>query len=298
MKILCVGHAVQDLLFRVDKIPTTPEKHAASDLELVGGGPAANAAVAISRLGGSARLASRVGDDPIGDTIVRDLEHEGVDCSLVNRLGNCQSSLSAVSVDPNGERLIVNFLDARMPDSPEWLDRHFPEDVDAVLADTRWPRGAACALRRAAALGIPGVLDADHPIPRDPDLLRTASHIAFSAQGLIQRSGATDLPSGLARMGDTHGGWMCVTDGAKGVHVRCGEELVHVPACSTRAVDTLAAGDVWHGAFAFELCRNGSELEAVRFANAAAALKVSREGGRNGAPSLDEVEDFLQLPGN
>ncbi|MCG8443922.1 MAG: PfkB family carbohydrate kinase [Caulobacterales bacterium] len=291
--VLCAGHAVEDHVFQVPALPTTAAKHQARGFAVVGGGPAANAAVAISRLGGEARLAARVGEDAVGRSIVRDLETEGVDCSLVRAFTGARSSLSAVMVDADGQRMIVNYLDPDLPADPAWLIGGFPERVDAVLADTRWPTGAAAALARARERGVPGVLDADHPVPREDRLLAAASHIAFSADGLARFLGDDDLKAGVARMAEETGVWCCVTDGAHGVYIAARGAVDHVPAPSVHAVDTLGAGDVWHGAFALALAEGREERAAVRFANAAAAIKCTRAGGRDGAPSLAEVRAFM-----
>ena len=82
-----------------------------------------------------------------------------------------------------------------------------------------------------------------------------------------------------------------VTDGAEGVLMADGSRL---PARQVQVVDTLGAGDVWHGAFALRLAEGSAEGEAVAFANAAAALKCTRAGGRLGTPSRDETERFMQ----
>jgi len=297
-EILCVGHAVEDHLFRVAAMPAAAAKHQARDVEIVGGGPAASAAVAVSRLGGAARLAARVGDDAVGASIIADLEAEGVDCALVRRFSGCKSSRSVVLVDDKGERLIVNYLDAAMPDDAAWLAAAIPESLGAVLADIRWPAGALCALAAARRLGAPGVLDADYPVPADGALVRAASHVAFSAQGLRAYAGDDDLARAVTRVAEDAGVWCCVTDGengvlAAGVGARAGA-CEHAPAARVNVVDTLGAGDVWHGAFTFALARGDGEGRAVRFANAAAAVKVSRPGGRKGAPRLDDVETFLE----
>ncbi len=292
--VLCVGHAVEDYVFRVERMPDSPKKHQSTGFERIGGGPAANAAVTIARLGGEAALAARVGDDAVADAIVGDLEAEGVDCRLVNRFPGHKSSLSAVMVDQAGQRMIVNYLDPAMPSSADWLRERFPSRPEAVLADTRWPGGAACALDMAGELGVPGVLDADHPLPAEVDLPAAASHVAFSAQGLAQYAADPCLESALAGVAERLGVWCCVTDGENGVYINHAGKRAHVPAPTVNVVDTLGAGDVWHGAFCFRLAAGDAELDAATFATAAAALKVTRPGGRRGAPVLREVEALLR----
>lgn len=283
-RVLCVGSSVVDVVFRLDTLPTRPEKLRARDARIVGGGCAANAAVAVARLGGEAMLAARLGDDEIGRIVVAGVEEEGVDCALVRRTPGARSAFSSVYVDAEGERQVVSFRGEGLDDSPDLIAS--APAVDAVLADTRWTPGNLAALELARARGIPGVLDAEAPIDRA--LLAAASHVAFSRQGLASVSfGAPDAALAALDLA----AWACVTDGADGVHVRGG---ARIPAPRVAAVDTLGAGDVWHGAFALRLSEGADETEAVRFANAAAALKCARPWGRLGCPTRAETEAFLK----
>jgi sulfofructose kinase len=137
------------------------------------------------------------------------------------------------------------------------------------------------------------VLDADRPIPADGALLRAASHVAFSADALVDFSGITEPARALVEVGRDLPGWCAVTVGAEGVFALQRGELRQFPAFVVPVVDTLGAGDVWHGAFALALAEGQGEAAAVRFASAAAALKVQRAGGRAGAPTRAELDEFL-----
>jgi len=299
--VLCVGHAVQDHVYRLSRLPVGGSKNRATGFTSVGGGPAATAAVAIARLGGRARLAARVGDDAVADEIERELHGHGVDCAQLRRFAGRSSSRSAVFVDDAGERMIVNHTDPAMPADPAWLAQVDLADVDAVLVDVRWPEGAALMLARARAAGLPAVLDADVPLPSGSTLPRTATHVAFSLPGLRDHLGlAADAPldadacaAALQRIAQETGAWCAVTMGAEGVlHGRAGT-IVHSPAFRVTAVDTLGAGDVWHGALALALAEGLDETAAVRAASAAAAIKVTRPGGRAGAPTRAERDALL-----
>lgn len=284
-------------MFGVAEFPARAQKHRAGSFEAVGGGPAATAAVAIARLGGTAQLAARIGDDEVGRLIAAELEDYGVDCRALRRCAGCVSSVSAVLVDRLGERLIVNYLDPQLPVEAGWLPEPHAVGALAVLADTRWPEGALAALESARRAGLPGVLDADVPVPADGRLLAAASHVAFSADALREYTGLEDLEEALQTVAVQTGTWCCVTAGAGGVHVAEPGRSWHEPAFTVAVVDTLGAGDVWHGAFALALAEGRGELPAVRFASAAAALKVGRRGGRRGAPSRGEVEALLDAGG-
>ena len=130
--ILCAGVAVIDFVFHVDEMPTRPEKYRAHDASITGGGNAANAAVAVSRLGGRARLAARLGDDAVADMIVAGLEAESVDTRLVRRFSGRKSSFSSVLIDTAGERQIVSYRDMDISFGAEWLASADLGDFDAT----------------------------------------------------------------------------------------------------------------------------------------------------------------------
>lgn len=293
-KIVTTGVAVVDFVFFVDEMPRLAEKYRARGAEITGGGGAANAAAAVARLGGHAMLASRLGSDQVADMIAAGLEAAGVDCTMLRRFEGRRSSFSSVFIDSAGERQIVNFRDPELPMDAGWLKAALPDDFDAALADTRWPDGAEVLMRTAGERGVPGVLDAEAPIREAEAALQLASHVAFSAQGLRDWGGHDDLAKALTDVAVETGSFVCVTDGANGVTWRHGAVSGFEPAFAIKPVDTLGAGDVWHGAFALRLGEGASPPEAIRFASAVAAIKCTRINGRAGYPARAETEDFLK----
>ena len=289
-RVLVIGVAVVDFVFQMETLPTDARKYRAADADIVGGGCAANAAVAIARLGGDAHLGARLGTDRIGDLILEDLRGERVFTSLVQQTGDARSSFSAVYIDASGERQIMNFRGSDLTTEVDWIDQ--APEIDAVLADTRWTEGAIAALALARKRGIPGIVDAEAPM--DAHVLAAASHVAFSRDGLMSFVPDTDLRSALLSASAKLDAWVCVTDGENGVWFVGGQGIEHVPAFDIDAIDTLGAGDVWHGAFALALSENRDASDAIRFANAAAAIKCTKFGGRKGAPTRDELESFLK----
>ena len=156
-EVLSVGMAVADFVFRVGTIPSRPEKYRARSLETVVGGPAANAAIAVARLGGRAVLVTRLGEDAIADTVRAGLEAEGVECRIRHR---GRSPVSAAMVDADGERQVVNFPGEALVEAAETLDDSAPA---AVLADAHWTQAALAGLALARSRGVPGVVDAEPP---------------------------------------------------------------------------------------------------------------------------------------
>jgi sulfofructose kinase len=294
--VFCLGIATLDYVYSVETMPTRGEKYRSRGLTVVGGGCAGNASVAIARLGGRCWLATRLADDLTGDQIVADLAAEGVETRFARRAAGLRSPVSAILVDAEGERMVISYSDPAMPEDTGWLPQALPEGAGAVLADTRWGEGALAALALARDAGVPGVLDGDRKPPH-PDLIATASHVAFSAQALREVAGEDDPRLGLARIGRNLPTWLAVTLGKEGVLFLEDGEVAHLPAFAVETVDTLGAGDVWHGAFALALAEGQGERAAIRFASAAAAIKCTRFGGRTGAPRRDEVERFLAAAG-
>jgi len=288
--VLAVGIAVVDFVFSVDSIPDRALKFRARDAAVVGGGMAASAAVAVSRLGGRARLAARLGEDETATMIMSGLDAEGVDTRLVERRAGGRSTFSTVSIDAAGERQIVSFRGSGLNGKPDW-----PDDIarsDAVVVDTHWPEGALRGLELARKWGVPGIIDAEAPMSEQ--LMNAATHIAFSRPGLLCQSGATDPAEALRDVGKDLAAWLSVTDGENGVWWTGRDGICHRPAFSVDVRDTLGAGDIWHGAFALALAEGMRETRAIRFASAAAALKCAEFGGRAGCPGRVAVDEFLE----
>ena len=121
----------------------------------VGGGPAATAAVTISKLGGQVEFWGRVGDDKVGDRIIDELNRYGVNTEYVKRIPTTQSSISAVLVDQNGERLIINRPTPGLVTDPSWLPLERLSLQNGVLVDSRWVEGAELVLKKVKEAKIP-----------------------------------------------------------------------------------------------------------------------------------------------
>jgi sulfofructose kinase len=291
-RLLIVGFAAQDHVFHLPALPSTGIKYRATGFAAVGGGLGANAAVAAARLGASVTFITRLGADSIGRAILDDLAAEGIDGRLARTFPGRTSPISAIMVDAAGERMLVNYADPDFPADPGWLPQHLPAETAAVMGDSRWPEGSAQLFALARASGIPAVLDADRALAGD-DLLHAASHIAFSAQALREMTGCDDLAAALAGMAARTASFVAVTDGPRGLWFAGGGTVRHLPAFAVTAVDTLGAGDVFHGALTLALGEGQPVEAALRFAAGAAALKCTRFGGRAGAPTRAELDRFL-----
>lgn len=287
------GLAVLDRVFHVPTLPARAGKHFASAYREVMGGIAANAAAAVVRLGGEARLHGRLGDDDTGRTLEDALARAGVDTSRMEVVAGRLTPHSAVFVDAGGERLIVNHKDPALFDGEPALDL---KGAAAAMADLRWPQATSALARAARAGGLPMVLDVDQAPETDAVALGEASHLVFGADALASLTGTATPRDGLASMAArAPEASLAVTTGPGGVHWRlpCGR-AGHVAAHRVEVVDTLGAGDVFHGAAALALGEGRSFEQALVFANAVAALKVARPSGIETLPTRAETEMLIR----
>jgi sulfofructose kinase len=299
--VICVGHSALDRVYTVESWPQASAKVRARSYAEVGGGMAANAAVAVARLGGEAQFWGPAGEDSVAAVMRAQLQAAGVDAHGLRRFAGLDSSTSAILIDARGERLIVSYRGTALEAPADWLALDQVGAAGALLADVRWPQGSLAALRAARGAGIPTVLDADTAEPATLQALAgKAEYAVFSEHGLACFAGAAETESGLRRALELGARLAAVTQGERGVYwIEAGrpEGLCHLPAFNVRVVDTLAAGDVFHGAFALELARGEASARALRFASAAAAVKCTRPGGRSGCPSRQEVIRYLHDSG-
>ncbi len=297
-RLISVGHAALDRIYRINAFPPEPTKVRALESIEIGGGMAANAAVAIARLGGKAELWSRIGDDNSGAIVRAGLKAEKVDIRALQEYDDARTSTSAIIVDGHGERLIVGMRDTAIPSSTASLPMERIKEADAVLADLRWLEATRTVFTRARAEGVPTILDADLGAREAlSDILRVTDYAVFSAPALREFAHGSTEEQRLADIltrGPKHAG---VTLGAEGYAWAEMGRHGRQPGFAVDVVDTTGAGDAFHGAFALCIAEGMSIEDAARFACAVAALKCTRLGGRGGLPTRKEVEAFLARAG-
>ena len=257
---------------------------------------AATAAVAIARLGSQVSFCGRAGNDAAGHMMQDELANYGVDVSQFRLFAAARSSVSAIIVDKHGERMIVNFPGADIPDEAAWLRSNTLEDAHAVLGDVRWVEGAAMLYADARRRGLPTILDGEAATSAAfSALLPLVDHAIFSLQGLRAFSGGriADYAESLQAVRLRGCRVAAVTLGGQGVLWLDDLGMHHLPSFDVHVVDTTGAGDVFHGAYALALAEGMAVADAMRFSAAVAALKCSHHGGRAGIPSREEVDQFL-----
>jgi sulfofructose kinase len=294
MDVLCVGHASYDLTLLVDHHPGRDEKCFATDMSVCGGGPAANAAVTVARLGGVSALAGYLGEDLYGCRHLDELKAEGVHTEFIARGGH-PTPLSVILVKPDGARTVVNhkastpFLESVTLDLSVCRPR-------VMLLDGHEPKISPALAQAARSAGIPTVLDAGSVHEGTLELAPLVDYLVASekfARRFTSREEPRQALAALAELAPC----AVITLGEKGLIWRKGDASGEVPAFSVPALDTTGAGDVFHGALALGIARSMQFQALLRYASAAAALACMKVGARTGIPRGDELDDFLSAAG-
>jgi sulfofructose kinase len=288
LEVICIGHASYDLVFQVDHHPEPDEKCVASNLIACGGGPAANAAVTVARLGGKAAFVGYLGRDLYGEAHLAELIREGLETKFICR-GESPTPLSVVLVKPDGKRSLVNYRVT----SPLAADA-VEVDVLAKVAlfDGHEPELSLRLLPYFHSCGTATVLDAGSLHAGTQELMFKVDYLIASRKFAAQWLGRDDPPEALSALAEKSRA-CAITLGEEGVIWQRDGERGALAAFPVQAVDTTGAGDIFHGAFALAIAWGFSWLEALRFASAAAALGCTKLGARPGIPYRAEVEAFL-----
>ncbi|MGN6310806.1 MAG: sugar kinase [Xanthobacteraceae bacterium] len=294
--ILCIGMPVRDLAFRIEAIPSRGSKVPASQFEEIAGGNALNAAIGIVRLGGRAALCGPMGDahETSAHYIFDKLAEEGIDSRHLVHVPGLVTPISAIMIDPSGERTILTFRDpalwkVRLPDADALL-----ANCGAVLIESRCAPFATDLCAEARHRNIPVVVDGDGVMSLSEGLLTASSHLIFSSDAARQTAGSDEDATALRMIAGLTSSFLAATRGPQGtLWLDPAGAFQETPAFPVHTVDTLGAGDIFHGAFTQALIEGQAVPAAMRFASAAAALKCTRFGGAFACPQRAEVETFL-----
>ncbi|PIT73752.1 PfkB family carbohydrate kinase [Limnohabitans sp. B9-3] len=289
-RMVALGAICTTAIFQVPEIPPPPAKVLATQRCTVVDGMAISAACAFQKLGGQAQVWARVGDDADAQAMRLALASEGIDPKGLFTVKGTQSSHASVIVDAKGQRLVVPFHDPQVDTSPSWLPLQDLSNVDLLHCDVRWPEGAETALRAAREQGVSTMVDGDvAPRPVLQRLMPLADYAVFSDAGLLAYTGLHNVQEALLTVAAQHSQHVGASCGEDGYYWVENGHIAHVSALQVDVVDTLSAGDVFHGAFALAVLEGQGIAAAARFACVAASLKCTRFGGRLGCPSRAEV---------
>lgn len=301
MKVTVVGSSNTDMIIQVPHIPKPGETILGGTFSVAPGGKGANQAVAAARAGGEVTFVAKVGHDMFGAQSIQGFEKDGIHVQYVGQDPSAASGVALIFVGDDGENSIGVASGANMNLTPGDVQaaRDAIVSADVLVMQLESPLDTVqAAAELAAASGVPVILN---PAPAQslPDVLLSSVTIltpneseAELLTGVVVEDDATAAQAaGLLQSRGVE--TVIITMGAAGVYVKSPDLEGMIPGFRVDPVDTTAAGDVFNGALAVSLAEKKSLKEAIRFANAAAALSVTQLGAQPSAPARAQVLQFM-----
>ena len=302
--IVVVGSLNMDFVVGVDRLPAPGETVLGRDFQMIPGGKGANQACAAARLASGSvqvRMVGRVGYDTFGDHLKASLSAAGVDVSSVHATRSHATGVALIPVDSSGQNSIVvapGANHALVASETEVVLRgarlalfQLESPLDTVMAALRIARqeGARTILDPAPAQPLPAELLANVDI-----LTPNESEASFLLHLPLRRIASSDAPEIARSLRQRGPAAVILKLGDQGCFYSDGQTEIHSPAFPVTARDATAAGDVFNAGLAVALAEDRPIAEALRFANAAASISVTRLGAQASVPSRAEVDQLLQ----
>ena len=301
MKIAVVGSSNTDMIVQVPRIPKPGETILGGTFTTAAGGKGANQAVAAARAGGEVAFIARVGDDMFGEQALKGFESDHINVKYVKTDTTEPTGVALIFVDEKGENSIAVASGANAKLSPKDVDaaKDVIKSSDILLMQLETPLETVTrASEIAKAAGVKVILNPAPAHPLDGDLLSTLSVITpnESEAELLTTIPVTDIVSAEKAalvLLDKGLEVVIITLGSKGALLTTKDKSEIVPGFKVDAVDATAAGDVFNGSLSVALAEGKALEEATRFANAAAALSVTKLGAQPSTPKRDEIDRML-----
>lgn len=298
-KILTVGSSNIDFVVGVENMPRKGETVRCLSFAKIPGGKGANQACAVGKLGGECVFLSAVGDDGLGDIVIESLRKSNVDVSRVAQVPNTPSGMAMITVSQDGENSIVVVPGANEYCNSSYYAKHVDalDEADIVLAQLETPVDDIYSLLKAAKqVGKTVILNpAPAPDQMPDDLLQSLDFITPNETELAKITGMPtqsleQIEAAACALLKKGVGCVLVTIGSRGALLCNKDGCKRYPVAKVTPVDTTAAGDTFNAALAVALAENSTISDAIRLANAAAAISITRKGAQTSVPTREEVD--------
>lgn len=301
-KVVVVGSSNTDMIIKVDRLPQPGETVLGGEFSTAAGGKGANQAVAAARAGGDVTFVARVGDDIFGRLAVQRFKADGIDVRYVLEDPGAPSGVALIFVDRGGENSIAvaSGANARLTPADVWAAGDVIRTADILVTQLETPlETVRAAVELAAHHGVPVLLNPAPAQTLDAALLQrvallTPNETEAALLAGVDVSSESDAEVAARQLAAMGVGQIIVTLGSRGALVFGSDHSELVAGFPVEAVDTTGAGDVFTGALAVALANGSNVVDAVRFANAAAALSVTKLGAQPSAPTRLEIEALLR----
>lgn len=291
-KIVVIGSCNMDLTVECDHWAKPGETIFGKGLNISPGGKGANQAVTAARLGAEVIFVGCVGDDVYGELARKNLKANKVDTTYLQVLPGENSGTAHITIAEEDNTIIV-IKGANALVAPALVDKAWEaiSGADMVLLQHEIPLATnAYIIKKCAAAGVPVLLN---PAPVEPvpaEILKLVTYLTPNEHEAAILFPATERNDIVLQ----NQGKVIMTLGSKGVIYAEDGEVCTVPAYKVKTIDTTGAGDTFNGAFAVARAKGYILKDSISFANAAAALSVTKLGAQGGMPYLNEVEEFLK----
>lgn len=299
-RILVVGSTNTDMVIKTSHLPRPGETVLGGTFFMNPGGKGANQAVAIARLGASVTFICKTGSDIFGHQSHQMFEEEGIDTSYIFSDSKTPSGVALITVDAHAENCIVvasganaNLMPADVSKALEAIEHsdivlmqlEIPISTVEYIAEVAWQQNKKVILNPAPAAALSAdLLKHLYLISPNETEAEMLTGVKITDMDSVREAAQCICEKGVENV--------IITLGSKGAFVYNSSVQELVPAFKVKAVDTTAAGDVFNGALTVAISEGRSLVEAVKFANKAAALSVLREGAQSSAPYRNEVDIF------
>lgn len=304
-KLVVLGSINADHILNLESFPTPGETVTGHHYQVAFGGKGANQAVAAGRSGADIAFIACTGDDDIGERVRRQLERDRIDVAPVRAVNAQSTGVALIFVNAEGENVIGIHAGANAALSVEQVEAEKARiaGAQALLMQLESPLESVLAAAKIAHQHQTTVVLNPAPARDLPDELLSLIDIITPNETEAEkltgiRVENDDDAAKAARVLHEKGiGIVMITLGSRGVWVSHDGQGRRVPGFKVQAVDTIAAGDTFNGAFVTALLEGTALDEVIRFAHAAAAIAVTRKGAQPSVPWREEIDEFLRQQG-
>jgi len=295
--VVGLGENSVDLVLAVPQPPAiagAANKLKILDREVRCGGQTATAVTAAARMGLRAAYVGTFGHDEYGTVIRSSLKRDGIDVSQA-QVREAPNRYAVILIDKRtGERMVLWDRDPRLAMDADAMPDALIESTRILHVDVTDPQASISAAHRARERGVLVTTDVDKLDDNAHEVLKTATHAIVAEHVPTEMTGIEDLDAAVRAMRQSIGGVIVVTRGARGaMALDTDGTIVYEAGFPVDTQDATGAGDVFRGAFAYGLVQAWPIHLVLRFANAAAAISVTRHGAIDGAPRRSEVEPLF-----
>lgn len=300
MDILVIGSMNMDLVVKADRYPVNGETVIGSDFQQIPGGKGANQACAIAKLGGKVGFIGACGEDEYGKQLLTNLENCGVDTGFIETVDK-STGIAAITVEKNGDNRIIIIPGANKEVSPNIIEnnKNYIKKANIILLQLEIPLNTVIyTIKMAKKYNKTVILD---PAPARKLPINIYNMIDFilpnevEIEGLIPDENLIGTDTKVKRLLELGIKNVILTQGSSGVTLYTNNRKNHYSAEKLEVMDTTAAGDAFAGAFAHYLNLNYSIEEAIKYANIAAGLTVTKLGAQSSLPDEKTINEYLSM---